>query len=76
VDPVKRVTIKDIREHEWFKQDLPKYLFPEDPSYISTMIDDEALKEVCEIFEFSEKEILSAFIIEITRTLWQLPITS
>jgi hypothetical protein len=40
------------------------------------MIDDEALKEVCEIFEFSEKEVLSAFIIEITRTLWQLPITS
>ncbi|NWT18891.1 AAPK1 kinase, partial [Vireo altiloquus] len=47
------------REHEWFKQDLPKYLFPEDPSYSSTMIDDEALKEVCEKFECAEEEVLS-----------------
>ncbi|XP_074992212.1 5'-AMP-activated protein kinase catalytic subunit alpha-1-like isoform X2 [Calonectris borealis] len=47
------------REHEWFKQDLPKYLFPEDPSYSSTMIDDEALKEVCEKFECTEEEVLS-----------------
>uniref|UniRef100_A0A8B9NM54 non-specific serine/threonine protein kinase n=1 Tax=Accipiter nisus TaxID=211598 RepID=A0A8B9NM54_9AVES len=46
-------------EHEWFKQDLPKYLFPEDPSYSSTMIDDEALKEVCEKFECTEEEVLS-----------------
>ncbi|KAF6126555.1 protein kinase AMP-activated catalytic subunit alpha 1 [Phyllostomus discolor] len=59
VDPMKRATVKDIREHEWFKQDLPKYLFPEDPSYSSTMIDDEALKEVCEKFECSEEEVLS-----------------
>ncbi|NXK01298.1 AAPK1 kinase, partial [Corythaixoides concolor] len=47
------------REHEWFKQDLPKYLFPEDPSYSSTMIDDEALKEVCDKFECTEEEVLS-----------------
>ncbi|XP_068031665.1 LOW QUALITY PROTEIN: 5'-AMP-activated protein kinase catalytic subunit alpha-1-like [Anomalospiza imberbis] len=46
-------------EHEWFKQDLPKYLFLEDPSYSSTMIDDEALKEVCEKFECTEEEVLS-----------------
>ncbi|POI33403.1 hypothetical protein CIB84_002844, partial [Bambusicola thoracicus] len=59
VDPMKRATIRDIREHEWFKQDLPKYLFPEDPSYSSTMIDDEALKEVCEKFECTEEEVLS-----------------
>ncbi|KAM9251462.1 5'-AMP-activated protein kinase catalytic subunit alpha-1-like isoform 1-T1 [Cariama cristata] len=59
VDPMKRATIKNIREHEWFKQDLPKYLFPEDPSYSSTMIDDEALKEVCDKFECTEEEVLS-----------------
>ncbi|XP_025913926.1 5'-AMP-activated protein kinase catalytic subunit alpha-1 isoform X4 [Apteryx rowi] len=59
VDPMKRAAIRDIREHEWFKQDLPKYLFPEDPSYSSTMIDDEALKEVCEKFECTEDEVLS-----------------
>ncbi|XP_054040250.1 5'-AMP-activated protein kinase catalytic subunit alpha-1-like isoform X1 [Rissa tridactyla] len=59
VDPMKRATIRNIREHEWFKQDLPKYLFPEDPSYSSTMIDDEALKEVCDKFECTEEEVLS-----------------
>ncbi|XP_064410417.1 5'-AMP-activated protein kinase catalytic subunit alpha-1 isoform X1 [Latimeria chalumnae] len=59
VDPMKRATIKDIREHEWFKQELPKYLFPEDPAYSSSMIDDEALKEVCEKFECAEEEVLS-----------------
>lgn len=54
-----RTLLFSLREHEWFKQDLPKYLFPEDPSYSSTMIDDEALKEVCEKFECSEEEVLS-----------------
>lgn len=47
------------REDEWFKQDLPKYLFPEDPSYSNNMIDDEALKEVCEKFECTEEEVLT-----------------
>ncbi|CAH2296434.1 5 -AMP-activated kinase catalytic subunit alpha-1 isoform X1 [Pelobates cultripes] len=59
VDPMKRATIKDIREHDWFKLDLPKYLFPEDPSYSTNMIDDEALKEVCEKCECTEEEVLS-----------------
>ncbi|MEE6458105.1 hypothetical protein FKM82_000177 [Ascaphus truei] len=58
VDPMKRATIKDIRDHEWFKQELPKYLFPEDPSYSTNMIDDEALREVCEKFECTEEEVL------------------
>ena len=47
------------REDEWFKEELPKYLFPEDPSYSNNMIDDEALKEVCEKFECTEEEILT-----------------
>uniref|UniRef100_A0A8C7MN29 5'-AMP-activated protein kinase catalytic subunit alpha-1 n=1 Tax=Oncorhynchus kisutch TaxID=8019 RepID=A0A8C7MN29_ONCKI len=59
VDPMKRATIKEIREDEWFKVELPKYLFPEDPSYSNNMIDDEALKEVCEKFECTEEEILT-----------------
>lgn len=60
VDPLKRATIKDIREHEWFKQDLPTYLFPEDPSYDANVIDDEAVKEVCEKFECTESEVMSS----------------
>uniref|UniRef100_A0A4W3GX81 5'-AMP-activated protein kinase catalytic subunit alpha-1 n=1 Tax=Callorhinchus milii TaxID=7868 RepID=A0A4W3GX81_CALMI len=59
VNPMRRATIKDIREHEWFLEDLPKYLFPEDPAYSSSMIDDEALREVCEKFECPEEEVLS-----------------
>uniref|UniRef100_A0A8C8GA36 5'-AMP-activated protein kinase catalytic subunit alpha-1 n=1 Tax=Oncorhynchus tshawytscha TaxID=74940 RepID=A0A8C8GA36_ONCTS len=59
VDPMKRATIKEIREDEWFKDELPKYLFPEDPCYSNNMIDDEALKEVCEKFECTEEEILT-----------------
>ncbi|KAK9956133.1 hypothetical protein ABG768_013886 [Culter alburnus] len=60
VDPLKRATIKDIREDEWFKQDLPGYLFPEDPSYDSTVVDEEAVREVCEKFECTEAEVLSS----------------
>ncbi|CAH2310473.1 5 -AMP-activated kinase catalytic subunit alpha-2 [Pelobates cultripes] len=60
VDPLKRSTIKDIREHEWFKQDLPSYLFPEDPSYDANVIDDEAVKEVCDKFECTESEVMAS----------------
>lgn len=34
-------------------------MFPEDPSYSNNMIDDEALKEVCEKFECTEEEVLT-----------------
>ncbi|XP_007901898.1 5'-AMP-activated protein kinase catalytic subunit alpha-2 [Callorhinchus milii] len=60
VDPLKRATIKEIREHEWFKQDLPTYLFPEDTAYDSTVIDDEAVREVCEKFECTESEVTNS----------------
>jgi len=26
VDPMKRITIREIREHDWFKIHLPRYL--------------------------------------------------
>ncbi|XP_047657619.1 5'-AMP-activated protein kinase catalytic subunit alpha-2 isoform X3 [Tachysurus fulvidraco] len=60
VDPLKRATIKDIREDEWFKQDLPDYLFPEDASYDSAAVDEEAVRDVCEKFECAESEVLSS----------------
>lgn len=49
-----------LREHEWFKQDLPGYLFPEDPSYDATVVDEEAVREVCEKFECLESEVVSS----------------
>ncbi|TWW57640.1 5'-AMP-activated protein kinase catalytic subunit alpha-2 [Takifugu flavidus] len=60
VDPLKRATIKEIREHEWFKVDLPGYLFPEDPSYDATVVDEEAVREVCDKFECMESEVVSS----------------
>lgn len=49
-----------VREHEWFKKDLPGYLFPEDPSYDATVLDEEAVREVCEKFECTESEVVSS----------------
>lgn len=49
-----------FREHEWFKKDLPGYLFPEDPSYDATVLDEEAVREVCEKFECTESEVVSS----------------
>ncbi|MBN3279822.1 AAPK2 kinase, partial [Polyodon spathula] len=60
VDPLKRATIKDIREEEWFKQDLPSYLFPEDAAYNTDVLDEEAVREVCEKFECTESEVSSS----------------
>lgn len=48
------------REHEWFKEELPSYLFPEDPSYDATIIDDDAVREVCEKFECTESEVMNS----------------
>lgn len=48
------------REHEWFKEELPSYLFPEDPSYDATVIDDDAVREVCEKFECTESEVMNS----------------
>lgn len=52
--------LTSVREHEWFKRDLPGYLFPEDPSYDATVVDEEAVREVCEKFECMEAEVVSS----------------
>lgn len=52
--------LTSVREHEWFKRDLPGYLFPEDPSYDATVVDEEAVREVCEKFECMESEVVSS----------------
>lgn len=49
VDPLKRATIKDIREHEWFKVDLPDYLFPKPNNENLNIIDVEAVSEICDV---------------------------
>jgi 5'-AMP-activated protein kinase catalytic alpha subunit len=48
VDPVKRITIREIREHQWFQIRLPRYLAvpPPDTSQQAKMIDEDTLRDV------------------------------
>jgi len=47
-DPMRRASVADLRDHEWFKKDLPPYLFPE--SDLNMLIpDEEAIQETCEV---------------------------
>ena len=52
VDPLKRATIKEIREHEWFKINLPDYLFPKPSHENLNIVDIEAVLEICEVNKF------------------------
>ncbi|KAL8140835.1 hypothetical protein V2J09_006856 [Rumex salicifolius] len=48
VDPMKRMTISDIRQHSWFQARLPRYLAvpPPDTMQQAKKIDEEILQEV------------------------------
>nr|KAG5703926.1 hypothetical protein BaRGS_008185 [Batillaria attramentaria] len=62
VDPLKRATIKDIREHEWFKKDLPEYLFPSPTDSDASIVDLEVIQEICEKFNVDEREVHRALL--------------
>lgn len=62
VDPLKRLTIREIREHEWFKVDMPAYLFPPDGDTDASIIDTEAIREVCEKCQVPETEVHNALL--------------
>lgn len=62
VDPLKRATIEDIKNHEWFKKDLPTYLFPQVNDADATSIDLEALTEICEKFGVIERDVKAALL--------------
>ncbi|XP_013777026.2 5'-AMP-activated protein kinase catalytic subunit alpha-2-like [Limulus polyphemus] len=62
VDPMKRATIEDLKNHEWFKKDLPVYLFPSPNDTDASIIDTDAVYEVCEKFGVQEKEVHSALL--------------
>ena len=38
-----------FREHDWFKVDIPDYLFPPDSEMDASVIDTEVVREVCEV---------------------------
>ncbi|XP_015190331.1 PREDICTED: 5'-AMP-activated protein kinase catalytic subunit alpha-2 [Polistes dominula] len=62
VDPMKRAAIEDIKKHEWFQKDLPSYLFPSPVEQDSSVIDIDAINEVCEKFNVKEAEVHSALL--------------
>ncbi|XP_039286469.1 5'-AMP-activated protein kinase catalytic subunit alpha-2 [Nilaparvata lugens] len=62
VDPMKRATIEDIKNHEWFQKELPAYLFPSPVEQDSSVIDTDAVSEVCEKFAVKEHEVHNALL--------------
>uniref|UniRef100_A0A914NRH4 non-specific serine/threonine protein kinase n=1 Tax=Meloidogyne incognita TaxID=6306 RepID=A0A914NRH4_MELIC len=54
VDPMKRATIKDAINHEWFRIDLPAYLFPPINESEASIVDIDAVSEVCYRYNVSE----------------------
>uniref|UniRef100_A0A915KKR4 non-specific serine/threonine protein kinase n=1 Tax=Romanomermis culicivorax TaxID=13658 RepID=A0A915KKR4_ROMCU len=62
VDPMKRATVKDIMQHTWFKRDLPAYLFPPVNEQEASIVDMEAVQEVCERYQCSEEEVTAALL--------------
>jgi len=57
VDPIKRATIEDIKNHEWFKVSLPEYLFPLVNENEASVIDSDAVSEVCEKLHVNEEDV-------------------
>lgn len=55
VDPLKRATVKEIKEHEWFKVNLADYLFPSPSQDNLNIFDVDAVLEICDV-EFCLKK--------------------
>jgi len=43
---MKRATVNEIRQYDWFQINLPEYLFPDDGNMSSDVVNEEALAEV------------------------------
>uniref|UniRef100_A0A914X8N3 non-specific serine/threonine protein kinase n=1 Tax=Plectus sambesii TaxID=2011161 RepID=A0A914X8N3_9BILA len=62
VDPMKRATIKEVIQHEWFQKELPAYLFPPINESEASIVDIEAVREVSERYSVPEEEVTSALL--------------
>jgi 5'-AMP-activated protein kinase catalytic alpha subunit len=52
VDPLKRITISEIRQHPWYQVNLPKYLMPQAaPKSIMENLDEEIVQEISTVRE-------------------------
>eukprot|EP00730_Choanoeca_flexa_P001980 TRINITY_DN10867_c0_g1_i2.p1 TRINITY_DN10867_c0_g1~~TRINITY_DN10867_c0_g1_i2.p1 ORF type:complete len:502 (+),score=108.01 TRINITY_DN10867_c0_g1_i2:96-1601(+) len=59
VDPLKRITIDQIRQHTWFLVDLPEDLF-EDTTLDDSAFDADVVAKVCKKFHVFEDPVLDA----------------
>jgi len=62
IDPMKRATIKDVINHDWFKKDLPAYLFPPVSEQEASIVDMEAVKDLCDKFGCKEDDVTNALL--------------
>uniref|UniRef100_T1JHD6 non-specific serine/threonine protein kinase n=1 Tax=Strigamia maritima TaxID=126957 RepID=T1JHD6_STRMM len=62
VDPMKRAAIEDVKKHDWFQKDLPVYLFPPANEQDSSVVDTDAITEVCDKFGVREEEVHAALL--------------
>ena len=46
------VCFYDSRKHDWFQKELPAYLFPSPVDQDTSVIDTDAVSEVCEVIAF------------------------
>lgn len=72
VDPLRRITIPEIKNHPWFVQDLPAYLrdFPEDnidphEMFQPSNLDETILQELQHMYNMSRSKLLSALNAEV-----------
>ncbi|XP_043190493.1 5'-AMP-activated protein kinase catalytic subunit alpha-2-like isoform X2 [Amphibalanus amphitrite] len=64
VQPMTRATIEDVKNHEWFQQDLAAYLFPEPSEQDSSIIDQDVVADICVKFNVSADEVHAALLSE------------
>lgn len=60
VDPLKRATITQIREHPWFQNNLPTYLEPHVDHNDASKIDESVVSIVCENMSATKSEVTEA----------------
>lgn len=61
VSPVKRTTIQQIKDHKWFQQDVPEYLFPQhSQDNTSNSIDPAVVNEVCQKLGAKMQDVFTA----------------
>ncbi|XP_024016886.1 SNF1-related protein kinase catalytic subunit alpha KIN10 [Morus notabilis] len=62
VDPMKRMTIPEIRQHPWFQAHLPRYLAvpPPDTVQQAKKIDEDILQEVVKMVGFDRNQLIES----------------